>query len=142
MQTVDVAHTYAAEKQTVHVHDLNPFLRCESRQEVLRKAGNRFACLRGLTSGLAPQAAGWFWINHIFRFLCIHRRMGVGASNPIDDATQQRINERIQEVLKIFSIEFSKVSESLSADMYLRGFCEHLPLQLRFLGAYVILMSL
>lgn len=34
--------------------------------------------------------------------------MGVGASNPIDDATQERINNRIQEILKTFSVEFSK----------------------------------
>ncbi|RYG67430.1 hypothetical protein EON64_07460 [archaeon] len=36
--------------------------------------------------------------------------MGAAGSNPIDDATQERINNRIQEILKTFSIEFSKVS--------------------------------
>lgn len=29
-------------------------------------------------------------------------------SNPIDEATQTRINERIQDVLKTFGVEFSK----------------------------------
>ena len=30
--------------------------------------------------------------------------------NPIDDATQQRINDRIKEVLATFGTEFSKVN--------------------------------
>jgi hypothetical protein len=34
--------------------------------------------------------------------------MGANMSNPIDEATQNRINERIQEVLKTFGVEFSK----------------------------------
>ena len=31
--------------------------------------------------------------------------------NPIDDATQQRINDRIKEVLATFGTEFSKVNK-------------------------------
>lgn len=32
--------------------------------------------------------------------------------NPIDDATQQRINDRIKEVLATFGTEFSKVTST------------------------------
>lgn len=38
--------------------------------------------------------------------------------NPIDDATQQRINDRIKEVLATFGTEFSKVKLSPRFFMY------------------------
>ena len=34
--------------------------------------------------------------------------MGGAMGNPIDEAAQARINETIQDVIKIFSVEFSK----------------------------------
>lgn len=34
--------------------------------------------------------------------------MGGALGNPIDEAAQARINETIQDVIKIFSVEFSK----------------------------------
>jgi hypothetical protein len=34
--------------------------------------------------------------------------MGGAMGNPIDEPTQARINETIQDVIKIFSVEFSK----------------------------------
>ena len=36
--------------------------------------------------------------------------MGGSLGNPISEAEQERINETMQEAIKIFSIEFSKVN--------------------------------
>jgi lipoprotein signal peptidase len=36
-------------------------------------------------------------------------KMGGAMGNPIDDAAQARINDKIQEVVKTFGTEFSKV---------------------------------
>lgn len=46
--------------------------------------------------------------------------------NPIDDATQQRINDRIKEVLATFGTEFSKVNKLFGDSYVMSNFFRHL----------------